>query len=99
MTRGWHEVPAVEQSTSITRDASFGYVCGRCSRCCQHKHIQLDPYEIARLARAKRSKMPRKPERATVSPARPDAVAGKAAVLGALSLLSASMGLVLADGP
>jgi uncharacterized protein len=53
MTHGLHEVAAVDDSPSITRDVSFGYVCGRCSRCCQHKHIQLDPYEIARLARAR----------------------------------------------
>lgn len=38
-------------SEAVSRDSSFGYVCGRCSRCCQHKHIQLDPYELARLAR------------------------------------------------
>ena len=36
-----------------TRTSSFGYICRRCSRCCQHKHIQLDPYELARLAHAK----------------------------------------------
>ena len=35
-----------------TRTSSFGYICRRCSRCCQHKRILLDPYEIARLARA-----------------------------------------------
>jgi len=33
--------------------STFGYVCRRCSRCCWHKHIQLNPYEVARLARAK----------------------------------------------
>jgi hypothetical protein len=38
--------------------------------------------------------MPRKLE----SPARADAPTGKAAVLGALSLLSASMGLLLTEG-
>ena len=42
--------------------------------------------------------MPRKTESPTVSPARPGAPAGKAAVLGALSLLSASMGLLLTEG-
>jgi len=42
--------------------------------------------------------VPRKPERATVSSPRPDAPTGKAAVLGALSLLSASMGLLLTEG-
>ena len=38
---------------SASRTSTFGYVCRRCSRCCQHKHIQLNPYEVARLARAR----------------------------------------------
>jgi Fe-S-cluster containining protein len=42
-----------DQSTIPTRNTPFGYICRRCSRCCQHKHIQLDPYEVARLARAR----------------------------------------------
>jgi len=33
------------------RDEAFGYVCHRCSRCCYDKVIQVNPYEIARLAR------------------------------------------------
>jgi uncharacterized protein len=33
------------------RDESFGYICRRCLKCCRHKRIPLDPYEIARLAR------------------------------------------------
>jgi Fe-S-cluster containining protein len=33
------------------RDEPFGYVCNRCLRCCHHKIIQLNPYEVARLAR------------------------------------------------
>lgn len=36
-----------------SRSTGFGYVCRRCSRCCQHKRIQLNPYEVARLARAR----------------------------------------------
>ena len=32
---------------------AFGYVCGRCNRCCHHKLIQVNPYEVARLARAR----------------------------------------------
>jgi Fe-S-cluster containining protein len=32
------------------RAEKFSYSCGRCSRCCYHKLIQLNPYEIARLA-------------------------------------------------
>lgn len=33
------------------RKEAFGYVCRACSRCCYHKRIQVNPYEIARLAR------------------------------------------------
>jgi Fe-S-cluster containining protein len=33
------------------RSEAFGYVCHRCSRCCYDKIIQVNPYEIARLAR------------------------------------------------
>jgi len=33
------------------RDETFGYVCRRCLKCCHHKRIQLNPYEVARLAR------------------------------------------------
>jgi len=42
-----------DQSIIPTRNTPFGYICQRCSRCCQHKRIQLDPYEVARLARAR----------------------------------------------
>src|SRR5215468_5694658 len=31
------------------RHEAFGYVCRRCHN--HHKHIQLNPYEVARLAR------------------------------------------------
>ena len=33
------------------RAETFGYVCHRCMKCCHHKRIQLNPYEVARLAR------------------------------------------------
>jgi Fe-S-cluster containining protein len=33
------------------RSRAFGYICHRCSRCCYHKEIQVNPYEVARLAR------------------------------------------------
>jgi len=33
------------------RAEAFGYTCRACSRCCAHKIIQVNPYEIARLAR------------------------------------------------
>jgi Fe-S-cluster containining protein len=35
------------------RDQAFGYECHRCLRCCRHKRIQLNPYEVARLAQAR----------------------------------------------
>jgi hypothetical protein len=41
------------QSSVASRSKSFGYVCRRCSRCCSDKRIQVNPYEVARLARAK----------------------------------------------
>lgn len=33
------------------RQEAFGFTCARCLRCCYHKRIQLNPYEVARLAR------------------------------------------------
>lgn len=36
--------------SSSARAQPFGYVCGRCSRCCRQQRIQLNPYEAARIA-------------------------------------------------
>ncbi len=36
--------------TGLGRHSAFGYSCSRCLSCCRHKTIQLNPYEIARLA-------------------------------------------------
>src|SRR5215470_9862277 len=33
------------------RSEAFDYVCRRCLKCCHHQRIQLNPYELARLAR------------------------------------------------
>ena len=41
------------ESPESARREKFGYVCRACSRCCQHKVIQVNPYEVARLARLK----------------------------------------------
>jgi hypothetical protein len=41
------------QEPESARKQEFGYVCRACSRCCQHKIIQVNPYEVARLARLK----------------------------------------------
>jgi Fe-S-cluster containining protein len=35
----------------VARQQTFGYLCRACSRCCHGKIIQVNPYEIARLAR------------------------------------------------
>jgi len=40
-----------ETRSSHGRDEVFGYLCRRCLKCCHHKNIQLNPYEVARLAR------------------------------------------------
>ncbi|MDA8141685.1 MAG: YkgJ family cysteine cluster protein [Desulfobacteraceae bacterium] len=36
--------------TDLKRNSAFGYACHRCLSCCRFKKIQLNPYEIARLA-------------------------------------------------
>lgn len=36
---------------TASRTAPFGYTCRSCSACCPHKFIQVNPYEVARLAR------------------------------------------------
>ncbi|AHE99440.1 hypothetical protein THITH_15440 [Thioalkalivibrio paradoxus ARh 1] len=36
----------------MSRASSFSYRCKACSRCCRDKKIQLNPYELARLALA-----------------------------------------------
>lgn len=36
----------------MLRESEFSFSCRRCRSCCHHKGIQLNPYEIARLASA-----------------------------------------------
>ncbi len=36
--------------TRLNAETPFAFTCERCSRCCRHKKIQVNPYEIARLA-------------------------------------------------
>lgn len=38
------------QDTRYRRESAFSYTCHACSRCCHDKIIQLNPYEVARLA-------------------------------------------------
>ena len=35
---------------NLDRSSPFSFMCGRCSSCCTNKKIQVNPYEIARLA-------------------------------------------------
>ena len=42
------------QETRYTRDSAFSYACHACRRCCHDKIIQLNPYEVARLAENRR---------------------------------------------
>jgi len=41
----------VQSPGSLTRASPFSFACGRCSRCCFHKGIAVNPYEVLRLAR------------------------------------------------
>jgi Fe-S-cluster containining protein len=36
--------------TGLTRETPFSFACARCLNCCRHKRIQVNPYEVARLA-------------------------------------------------
>ncbi|MGC8493759.1 MAG: YkgJ family cysteine cluster protein [Syntrophobacteraceae bacterium] len=36
--------------TGLNRDSAFNFSCSRCLACCRFKKIQLNPYEIARMA-------------------------------------------------
>lgn len=38
------------RETGLNRDSTFGFSCSRCLACCRFKKIQLNPYEIARMA-------------------------------------------------
>ncbi len=35
---------------ALKRASAFAYRCGACNRCCRHKSIPVNPYEVARLA-------------------------------------------------
>ena len=39
------------QPQTLSRGSAFSYECHQCSRCCFNKRIQVNPYEVARLAR------------------------------------------------
>ena len=36
--------------TGLSRTSPFLFTCGRCSSCCHNQKIQVNPYEIARMA-------------------------------------------------
>jgi uncharacterized protein len=41
---------ATDDGEALARESAFSYQCRACSRCCRHKTIQVNPYELARLA-------------------------------------------------
>lgn len=43
-------MPKQTDIQNLARSSPFSFVCGRCSSCCTNKKIQVNPYEIARLA-------------------------------------------------
>jgi uncharacterized protein len=43
-------MPKQTDTQTLARSSPFSFVCGRCSSCCTNKKIQVNPYEIARLA-------------------------------------------------
>ncbi len=43
--------PLPIRRTGLDRQTPFSFSCMRCLQCCQSKKIQVNPYEIARLAR------------------------------------------------
>ena len=45
---------ARDTAARFPADQPFSYVCHRCRHCCRDKLIQVNPYEIARLARHRR---------------------------------------------
>ena len=44
---------AMEPADTLGPETPFSYRCTRCNRCCTGKRIQVNPYEIARIARAR----------------------------------------------
>jgi Fe-S-cluster containining protein len=46
-------IPKGHDNKPLVRESFFSYTCNRCSRCCYDKQIQVNPYEVARLARHK----------------------------------------------
>jgi hypothetical protein len=43
--------PEVFGQAVLRRDSPFRYTCHACKRCCQNYRIQVNPYEVLRLAR------------------------------------------------
>lgn len=38
------------RTSNLTRQTRFSFTCNRCLSCCRNKKIQINPYEISRLA-------------------------------------------------
>lgn len=50
-TGGSPQAPIYRDLTRrYTRASAFSYRCNACRRCCHHKRIRVNPYEVARLA-------------------------------------------------
>ncbi len=50
--QGWRRpMPINSRFLATQQSARFGYTCNRCKRCCTDKRIQVNPSEVARLAR------------------------------------------------
>lgn len=43
-------MPKPTDTQNLDRSSPFLFICGRCSSCCINKKIQVNPYEIGRLA-------------------------------------------------
>ncbi len=44
-------LPTTHSSAPLTRKSPFSYTCQKCTHCCFHKGIRVNPYEVALLAR------------------------------------------------
>ncbi|MCW8795906.1 MAG: YkgJ family cysteine cluster protein [Chlorobium sp.] len=50
MARGDTVMRIPARKTDLDGNAVFGFTCNQCLNCCHHKKIQVNPYEIARIA-------------------------------------------------
>ena len=72
----------MEPDATMGPETPFSYRCRRCNRCCTGKRIQVNPYEIARLARARGVSTGEARERFTVDGALRQDAADRCVFLG-----------------